>query len=96
MSAIKLMEQAFEKVKNAGKILVLLDLSNLADMYGHAGRVKEAYDAYINVLNKDSSYIYALKGIAWIAYSMIIIAKKQNGYFNLFQVKPICLTCCCD
>ena len=67
--AIKLMEQAFEKVKNAGKSLYCWTLSNLADMYGHAGRVQEAYDAYLKVLNKDSSYIYALKGIAWIAYS---------------------------
>lgn len=67
--AIKLMEQAFEKVKNRRKSLYCWALSNLADMYGHAGRVKESYDAYINVLKRDSSYIYALKGIAWIAYS---------------------------
>jgi tetratricopeptide (TPR) repeat protein len=38
-------------------------------MYGHAGRIKESYDAYLKVLQKDSSYIYALKGIAWIIYS---------------------------
>lgn len=44
-------------------------MSNLGDMYGHAGRIKDSYNAYINVLKKDSSYIYALKGIAWIAYS---------------------------
>ena len=67
--AIKLMEQAFEKVKNGSKSLYCWALSNLADMYGHAGRIQEAYNAYIKVLQKDSNYIYALKGIAWIAYS---------------------------
>lgn len=67
--AIDLMEQAFEKVKDNKKSLYCWALSNLADMYGHAGRVKESYDAYLKVLQKDSSYIYALKGIAWIAYS---------------------------
>jgi tetratricopeptide (TPR) repeat protein len=67
--AIELMEQAFEKVKDKRKSLYCWALSNLGDMYGHAGRVKESYDAYIKVLQKDSSYIYALKGIAWIAYS---------------------------
>lgn len=67
--AIELMEQAFEKVKNKDKGLYCWALSNLADMYGHAGRIQESYDAYLDVLRKDSSYIYALKGIAWIAYS---------------------------
>lgn len=67
--AIKLMEQAFEKVKNKDKGLYCWALSNLADMYGHAGRIQESYNAYLDVLRKDSSYIYALKGIAWIAYS---------------------------
>ncbi len=67
--AIELMQQAFEKVKSRSKNLYCWTLSNLADMYGHAGRVKESYEAYIKVLQKDTSYIYALKGIAWIAYS---------------------------
>jgi tetratricopeptide (TPR) repeat protein len=38
-------------------------------MYGHAGRVKEAYKAYLKVLSIDPDYDYALKGIAWIAFS---------------------------
>jgi hypothetical protein len=67
--AIELMEQAFEKVKNKDKGLYCWALSNLGDMYGHAGRIQESYDAYLDVLRKDNSYIYALKGIAWIAYS---------------------------
>ena len=68
-AAIKLMEQAFEKVRHGGKDLYCWTLSNLGDMYGHAGRVGDSYKAYLNVLRKDSNYIYALKGIAWIVYS---------------------------
>jgi tetratricopeptide (TPR) repeat protein len=68
--AIMQMEQAFEKVKNINKKSPYAwTLSNLADMYGHAGRIKEAYDAYINVLKRDSANLYCLKGIAYIAYA---------------------------
>jgi len=63
------MEQAFEKVKHDRKDLYCWTLSNLGDMYGHAGRVADSYNAYLEVLRKDSCYIYALKGIAWIVYS---------------------------
>jgi tetratricopeptide (TPR) repeat protein len=67
-SAIIIMEHAFERVKG-NKDLYCWSLSNLADMYGHAGRVEDAYQAYLSVLHKDPSYDYALKGIAWIALS---------------------------
>ena len=65
--AVKLMEKAFDKVKSPSSYRWLL--SNLGDMYGHAGRIQEAYDAYLNVLKKDSTNLYCLKGIAWIVYS---------------------------
>jgi len=67
--AIVLMEKAFEKVKDKNKNLYCWTLSNLADMYGHAGRVKESYNGYLSVLRKDPANLYCLKGIAWIAYS---------------------------
>lgn len=67
--AIVLMERAFEKVKDKNKSLYCWTLSNLADMYGHAGRVKESYNGYLSVLRKDPANLYCLKGIAWIAYS---------------------------
>ena len=67
-TAILLMEKALEKVKE-NPSLFLWTQSNLADMYGHAGRVKESYNAYISVLKQNPDYDYALKGIAWIAFS---------------------------
>jgi len=67
-SAIVLMELAFEKIKD-NPSLSLWTKSNLADMYGHAGRVKEAYVNYMSILKQNPDYDYALKGIAWIAYS---------------------------
>ncbi len=68
--AIELMETAFAKVAHTNKAhLYCWALSNLADMYGHAGRIEEAYEAYLKVLEKEPGYAYALKGIAWIAYA---------------------------
>ncbi len=68
--AIALMEQAFNRIKNTNNDqLYCWALSNLGDMYSHHGRVRKAYQAYLKVLLKDPGYAYALKGIAWIAYS---------------------------
>jgi tetratricopeptide (TPR) repeat protein len=66
--AILMMEKAKNKV-STNRPLYLWALSNLADMYGHAGKIKDSYDCYLKVLNLDPAYLYALKGIAWIAYS---------------------------
>lgn len=67
-SAILKMEKAFDRVKG-NKDLYCWSLSNLGDMYGHAGRIEDAYKAYLSVLQKDPGYDYVLKGIAWIALS---------------------------
>lgn len=67
-SAILIMEAAYERVKG-NEDLYSWSLSNLADMYGHAGRIQDAYNAYLAVLQKKPDYDYALKGIAWIALS---------------------------
>lgn len=66
-SAIIYMEWAAQKVQ--GKNLEDWAQSNLADMYGHAGRVEESYNTYVKVLDRTPSYSYALKGIAWVAYA---------------------------
>lgn len=49
--------------------LIYWSYSNLADYYGHAGKVQEAYNLYLKVLEMNPNYTYALKGIAWIAFS---------------------------
>jgi tetratricopeptide (TPR) repeat protein len=68
--AIKNMELAFEKITHTNnKEVYCWTLSNLGDMYGHAGRVKDAYKSYLKTLQKDPSHLHSLKGIAWIAYA---------------------------
>ncbi|CAN5274932.1 hypothetical protein BH09BAC3_BH09BAC3_21530 [soil metagenome] len=67
-SAIFLMETALAQVKESPS-LWLWTQSNLADMYGHAGRIQESYDSYLKVLKQNPDYDYALKGIALIAFS---------------------------
>ena len=43
--------------------------TNIADYYGHAGRIKDSYNHYLKALNIDNNDAYAKKGIAWIVYS---------------------------
>jgi tetratricopeptide (TPR) repeat protein len=66
--AIEKMEKAFERIKYDPSLFAWT-LSNLGDMYGHAGRVNDAYQAYLAVLKKNPAHDFALKGIAWIALS---------------------------
>ena len=68
--AIQLMENAktiAEQSKN--KDLKIWVFSNIADFYGHAGRIKDSYNFYLKTLEIDSNNMYALKGIAWIVFS---------------------------
>jgi tetratricopeptide (TPR) repeat protein len=67
-SAISIMEKARDVVRS-NEELFCWATSNLADMYGHAGRVRDAYNSYLDVLDIRPDYHYALKGIAWIAFS---------------------------
>jgi tetratricopeptide (TPR) repeat protein len=67
--AIEYMEKALVLVKNKKKSLYCWTLSCLADMYGHDGRPEEAYKAYLTVLENDPADLYAIRGIAWIAFS---------------------------
>ncbi|WP_130735866.1 CDC27 family protein [Flavobacterium sp. J27] len=69
-TAIQVMEKAMvmvEKTKNEDLKLWLY--SNIADFYGHAGRIQESYDYYLKTLAIDVNNTYALKGIAWISFS---------------------------
>lgn len=99
-SAISLMEKATRKAElNENKNLKIWSYSNLGDMYGHAGRISDSYKFYLKTLKEDESNYYALKGIAWIAFShekntkeanriIDIIAKKHNSPdFKLFKAE---------
>ncbi len=69
-NAIKMMEQALTQAKeDENKDLILWSATNLGDFYGHAGRIQEAYEQYLSALNIDPNNAYAMKGIAWIAFS---------------------------
>lgn len=80
-SAIILMERAYKRI-DGNKSLACWTLSNLGDMYGHAGRIEDAYQNYLQVLKLDPNYDYALKGIAWIALSNDHMAKDAYEIFN--------------
>ena len=43
--------------------------TNLADYYGHAGRINDAYNHYLKALEIDPGNTYAKKGLAWISFS---------------------------
>ncbi|WP_264543184.1 MULTISPECIES: tetratricopeptide repeat protein [Flavobacterium] len=90
-TAISIMENASrmtEKLDN--KSLMTWSYSNLGDMYGHAGKINDSYDYYLKTLNLDSNNSFALKGLAWIAFShekntkeakriLEIVSKKHNS-----------------
>jgi tetratricopeptide (TPR) repeat protein len=70
MAAIKTMEKAKLKAEEANNsYLKQWSYTNLADFYGHAGRIKDAYNHYLKALELDPNDAYAKKGIAWIVFS---------------------------
>ncbi|WP_394750905.1 tetratricopeptide repeat protein [Spongiimicrobium salis] len=43
--------------------------TNLADFYGHAGKIEASYQHYLKTLAIDPQNAYAKKGIAWIVFA---------------------------
>ncbi|WP_435313680.1 tetratricopeptide repeat protein [Cellulophaga fucicola] len=43
--------------------------TNIADYYGHAGRIEDSYKYYLKSLELEPHNAYAKKGIAWIVFS---------------------------
>ncbi|NNC62753.1 MAG: tetratricopeptide repeat protein [Eudoraea sp.] len=69
-TTIRLMEKAAKKAEQAANHSTRLwSYTNLADYYGHAGRITDSYQYYLKALSLDPQNAYAKKGIAWIAYS---------------------------
>lgn len=74
-TAIHFMEKAKEKAESSKKRgLLLWSYTNLADFYGHAGRIEDSYMHYLKALEMDPTNAYAKKGLAWIVYS-----HEKNG-----------------
>ena len=85
-SAIVCMEKAYRRIKG-NKALSQWTRSNLADMYGHAGRIKDSYDLYLEVLKDNPKDDYALKGIAWIALSHDLNINEAKTIVNELAVR---------
>ncbi|WP_418498880.1 tetratricopeptide repeat protein [Flagellimonas sp.] len=74
-AAIRCMEMASEKAESSkDSNQLLLSYTNLADLYGHAGRIEESYQFYLKALQIDPQNADAKRGIAWIVYS-----HERNG-----------------
>ncbi|TXD51184.1 MULTISPECIES: tetratricopeptide repeat protein [unclassified Polaribacter] len=69
-NAIKYLEAALAIAKSSNnQDLMQWNYTNLADYYGHAGRINDSYNGYLNALAINPNNSYAKKGIAWIVYS---------------------------
>lgn len=96
-AAIRYMEQAKSIVESRGVAdLKIWIYTNIADYYGHAGRIKDAYSYYLKALELQPDNAYAKKGIAWIAYASegntseanrildsVMMNHKAPGYYLL-------------
>ncbi|MBM1107650.1 hypothetical protein JQC67_15950 [Aurantibacter crassamenti] len=69
-TTIRFMEKAMAKAESSkNKNLLIWSYTNLADYYGHAGRIEDSYNHYLKTLQLDPKNAYAKKGIAWIVFS---------------------------
>jgi tetratricopeptide (TPR) repeat protein len=69
-SAIRYMELAMAIAESRdSKPLKIWTYSNLADYYGHAGRISDSYEHYLKTLALQPDNMYVKKGIAWMVYS---------------------------
>jgi hypothetical protein len=68
-ASIATMEKAYGLLKYSNKKSTQIWVTtNLGDMYGHSGRIQDAYNMYVKSLQLDSANVYALKGIANICF----------------------------
>lgn len=66
--AIRYMEKALEETKG-NKELYIWAISNLGDMYGHAGKIEESYASFLKALKLNPNHSHSKMGLAWIAFS---------------------------
>lgn len=99
-TAIRFMEKAYDRARMSNnRDLLLWSTTNLADFYGHAGRIEDSYNLYLKTLEIDPKNAYAKKGIAWIVYSHerngkealrimdSIIQKHQSPEYDLLKAE---------
>ncbi|MCA0153475.1 tetratricopeptide repeat protein [Winogradskyella vincentii] len=68
--AVVQMEEAMKIAESSNlKSLKQWSYTNIADFYGHAGKIEKSYNYYLKALELDPNDAYAKKGIAWILYS---------------------------
>ncbi|SHH40582.1 tetratricopeptide repeat protein [Winogradskyella jejuensis] len=88
--AINYMERA-TKISESGNTTSLKQwaYTNLADFYGHAGKIDLSYYYYLKALELNPNDAYAKKGIAWIVYSYekkpdeaLSILNQVTSYYN--------------
>jgi tetratricopeptide (TPR) repeat protein len=90
-NGIRLMEGAAKQVLNSNNDKLFRWVkTNLGDMYGHANRFDEAYHCYLEVLKKYPEDFYALKGIAWLAFSHDKDVKEAKRIlYHLSSLHPV-------
>ena len=82
-TTIKYMELALQRaLSSKNKNLLIWSYTNLADYYGHAGRIEDSYKMYLKALTWDKNNAYAKKGIAWIVFSHERNAKEALRILN--------------
>ena len=86
-AAIKYMEKAKAIAESGGnKSLKVWSYSNIADFYGHAGRIEDSYKHYLKTLALEPDNAYAKKGLAWIAYSYEKDTEEANRILDSVMV----------
>jgi hypothetical protein len=87
-TAISLMERAkIQAEQNNDVTLKVWIYSNLGDMNGHAGNIKESYKYYLKALEIEPNHSYSLKGIAWILFSHEKNTKEANRIIDVISKK---------
>lgn len=81
-SAVVVMEEASNIVKDNNEDLYEWSLASLGDMYGHQGDIKKSYHTYLRVLEINPSNHHVLKGIGYIAYSKDKKLAEAKRIFN--------------
>lgn len=89
-TTISFMERAMKIAEEEkDKTLKIWVYSNIADYYGHAGRIEDSYAYYLKTLKEDPNNTHALKGIAWIAFSYERNPELALDIINAIELKKV-------